>query len=98
MALTKEDETVASPSEESLATLADNSSTDIVERPHAILKGSESGKNMPRERTGRMGNGVVWCSRIYRMDEDAVDLGQVHASEEVRQQNISVVAGITIRL
>ena len=97
MALMKEDETVASPNEESLAIPADNSSTNIVERPHAILKGSESGKDMPRERTGCNRNSAVWCSCVYGMDDDVVDLGQIRVdkrSEGVSQQSISVAAGI----
>ena len=89
----KQDETLVSSDEESLATPAANPSTDIVERPNAILKGSESGRDMPREAIGRI--------RIYRMDDDVVDLGQVRVnemSEGVSRQSMSVVAGKTIRL
>ena len=58
MAQMKEDETVVSLNEESFAPPATNPSTDIVERPDAILEGWESGKDTPRERTGRMR--TVW--------------------------------------
>ena len=54
MAQMKEDQTVVSPNEDSLAPLAAKPSPEIVERPDTIVKGSESGKDVPRERTGRM--------------------------------------------
>ena len=46
----KDDESVLSHNEETLAFAVANSSTDTVERPNAILDASESGGDLPRER------------------------------------------------